>query len=304
MYVAIDRGTPKAGPLGKDQTLPAEASTTPVDVSRVLQTFDDDTRRRLHGLLHAIGPGLRDNGAQLNRSFVAIAPFLQEARRLAAVLSDRRRAVERAVTNFGVLTEALGTGDRQLARLVRNGEETLSELASRDHALSGLLAELPRVLGSLQRSMTTLGVAQGDLDPALENLRPVAAKLEQSLRSLERFGVALRPAAEALAPAVRGLRPLARDVRPTSSSLVGAFAELGAQAKSYDTLTKELLPCREMARDFYSNTPSVFKFGNAFGAFPRGDLSFAPQSAGGFGSANLTRASSCTDGNGKTGGRK
>lgn len=304
MFVNIERGTPAAGKLQEGAVLPAESTTTPVDVSRVLQTFDQDTRGRLNVLLREMGPALGGNGPQLQEAFVSVAPFLQEGQKLSTVLADRRIALKRAVTNFGRLTSALGARDVQLTRLIRNGEGTLDELASRDRALNDLLAALPGTLSTLQSSMRTLSVAQGDLDPALAELRPVAAKLEGSLRSLEELGVDVSPAAKALQPALRRLRPLARDLRPTALSLQKSFAELRGQAPSYNTLTREVTPCEPVVRDFFGNTPSVLKFSNAVGAYPRGDLSFAPDSAAGTKNDNLKRTPSCTDRNGKTGGRK
>lgn len=48
MYVSIDsRGTPSAGELGKSEILGMQRTDSPVDISRVLNTFDTDTRSRL-----------------------------------------------------------------------------------------------------------------------------------------------------------------------------------------------------------------------------------------------------------------
>lgn len=304
MYVNITRGTRAAGELPENATLPAEATDTPVDISRVLQTFDADTRTRLTVLLREMRPALGDNGVQLQRSFAALAPFLTQAQKLTTVLGERRVALSRAVTNFGRLTTSLATRDRQLTRLVNNGEATLAELADESRPFDELLAALPGTLSALQGSMQTLAVAQRDLDPALTDLRPVAAKLEGSLRSLEQLGFDVRPAVRALRPAVNGLKPLARDLRPTAASLSTAFAALRKQAGSYDTLTREITPCESVIRDFFGNTPSVAKFSNAGGAYPRGDLTTDKDTLGGGKPLNLRRTPSCTDGSGKTGGRK
>lgn len=304
MYININRGAPAAGKVPENATLPASATVTPVDVSRVLQTFDADTRTRLATLLHEMNPALDNNGPQLQSAFVAIAPFLTQAHRLSTVLADRRVQLRRAVTNFGLLTSSLATRDRQLTRLVDNGEATLAELAQKSRPFNELLAALPGTLSALQGTMQTLSVAQQDLDPALTDLRPVAAKLEGSLKSLQELGFDVRPAVKALRPAVNGLKPLARDLRPTAAALSTAFGDLRAQAGSYDTLTKELVPCESVIRDFFGNTPSVLKFSNAAGAYPRGDLSFDSDVAGGGKPTNLRRTASCTDGSGKTGGRK
>lgn len=304
MFVNVtSRGTEAAGKVPENGTLLANATVTPVDVSRVLQIFDEDTRTRLATLLREMSPALNDNGVELQRSFVSLAPFLTETKRLTTVLADRRVQLKRAVTNFGRLTTSLATRDRQLTTLVNNGENTLAELAQKSRPFNDLLAALPGTLSALQGSMQTLAVAQKDLDPALTDLRPVAAKLEGSLKSLRQLGIDIQPAAKALQPAVNGLKPLARDLRPTAAALSTAIGKLRGQADSYNTLTQELVPCERVIRDFFGNTPSVLKFSNAAGAYPRGDLSVDTDITGGKPS-NLRRSASCTDGSGKTGGRK
>lgn len=304
MYMAVERGTPAAGRLPAGGLIRAEQTVTPVDISRVLQTFDADTRDRLGGLLRQMGPALKDNGGELRAAFAAAAPFLHEAERVTTALADRRVALRRAVTSFARLTGALAARDGQLTRLVRGGDATLAELGSRDRDLSALIADIPPTLANLRSSMQTLGVAQRDLDPALTELRGVADRLEPGMVALERLGRTATPAVRALAPAVNRLVPLARDLRPTAGSLATAFALLREQAPAYDRLTAEVPPCRDAVRDFFSNTPSVTKFGNAFGVYPRGDLTIAPDTAGGRTNTSLRRNPTCTDGSARSGGRK
>jgi phospholipid/cholesterol/gamma-HCH transport system substrate-binding protein len=296
MYVAIKRGTPSAGKLSEKDIVPADQTVTPVDISRVLQTFNDDTRTHMTALLNQFGKGLQGNGENLKWAFNELAPFLQTARDVSQALSERRVALQRLVHNFGALSTELGSHDKQLAGLVNNGEATLGELAARDVPLSQTIAAIPGTLDNLRGAMANLKTVQTSLDPALTKLLPVADALPSSLAALRTLGITALPAVRALEPASQRLVPLARDLSPTADSLSSALARLRVQAPSYDKLTQDTEPCLDVIRQFFSNTPSVTKYGNAHGAYPRGDIALDVGSAGGISAHGLTKTSSCTGG--------
>ena len=89
------------------------------------------------------------------------------------------------------------------------------------------------------------------------------------------------------------LRSLVRALRPTASDLAGAFSALRPQAPRYDRITAALVPCELAVQKFFQWTPSVFKFSDAQGAYPRGESVDAND-------AQLTKTSSCAgDGGGR-----
>jgi hypothetical protein len=143
--------------------------------------------------------------------------------------------------------------------------------------------------------MTRLASARRELDPALTALGPTTRTLVPGLAALQRLGRDALPAFAALNRPVTALRPLARRLRPTADDLGRAFDELARQAPSLDHITAELVPCFDVARDFFANTPSVGKFSNAYGAYPRGDVTFDVGSVGGRSANGLKRSPSCTD---------
>lgn len=293
LYLALERGDPSAGRLEEGATIPVEQTTTPVDISRVLQTFDADTRERLATLLDELGRGLPDQGAELRATFAEVAPFLRSAQGVAEALSERRRNLRSLVSNFTDLTDALALNDRLLTLLVRNGNGTLAELARRDAPLAETIRGIPPTLTSLRTSFTSLTRAEGELDPALDELGPVARRLPGGLAGLRAFADDARPALRDLRPAVRDLRPLAAQLAPTSRSLVPALRRLNRQAPSYDKLTGQLVPCYDRINRFFGDTLSVTKFGDSFQAYPRGDLTFGYDSGGGNTDTGLRKVQFC-----------
>jgi ABC-type transporter Mla subunit MlaD len=297
LYVNVtDRGTPRAGVADASYVIPAQNTITPVDISRVLDTFDADTRERLTTLMHEMGPAMQDGGQKLQAAFVELAPFLDVARDATRVLAERRRNVRRLVHNFGSLSGALAERDAQIGKLVRGGASTLGELGANDGPLGATIGAVPPALTAMRGSFAGLRRLEGELDPALQSLRPVAAGLDDGLKGLQRFGTDATPALRALRPALDDLRPMARTLVPTSRSLESAFGTLRPQAPQLNRLTQTLVPCLGMAQDFFAHTLSVFKFEDSVGAFPRAEMTvdtdgYAHGDAGGL---NTRPVPSCT----------
>ena len=273
MYVAIeDRGSTRAGELGPETVLSAERTTSPVDVSRVLNTFDADTRVRMTRLLEGLGRGLDDDGGrQLRAAFAQLGPFLHDARRLTRVLAERRTTMRALVHALAGVGGAVATRDRQLAGLVRGGGATLDELARHDRPLGRSLRALPATLTALERGLVRVHAATAEVDPALRQLRPVARALEPGLVALERFGRDARPAVRALRPAVTALEPLSAALRPTADGLERTFARLAPQAPRLDRVTTKVAGCLYPTQKFLHWSLSVFKFGDANAAYTRAE---------------------------------
>jgi virulence factor Mce-like protein len=298
LYVnVIDRGHPDAGVATKSWIIPPSQTIAPVDISRVLDTFNADTREHMTILLDELGKGMSDGGERLNASFAGIAPFLRVAQQATAVLHHREANIKRLVHNFGGLSNALAERDLALTQFVRSGNETLGELAAHDRDLGATFTTLAGLLPEMRASLASVEQMSGHLDPALTSLEPVTAKLESGLEGLQRLGDDAVPALTQLRPAVSDLRRAARTLPKTSASLNVAFSNLDAQAPKLDRLTQQVVPCLSTLNRFMNNTLSVFKFFDANGAFPRADetvdtdaFAEGPQP-----SINSTRLPSCTD---------
>ena len=299
IYVDItDRGTPAAGKLEEDDVLAGGRTVSPVDVSRVLNTFDQDTRVRMRTLFTEFERGLSaDGGDQLKESFAQLAPFLKAAQRTTETIAERRQNMKRLVHNLAELTNALGERDEQLTRLVRDGNRSLAELASVQEPFDATLRALPDTMTTLRSSFAALRSAEDELDPALRALGPVADNLKSGLQALETFAVDARPALASLREPVRELSPLANELKPTAENLSQAFTRLSPQAPQLDSITAELPRCFDMAGKFFNNTLSVFKFSDDFGSFPRGENESDGSSAPGDKNPNLSvkRVPRCTE---------
>jgi virulence factor Mce-like protein len=289
MYLDIvDRGHAGAGALTAGRIVPAARTATPVDIGKVLDVFGTDTRAQMKRALDEVSVGLPHHGADLRATFASLAPFLQSAHRLTAQFATRRRYTARLVHNLRLLTEELAGRSDQLAGLVHAGSTTFTTVGANAGPFASLIDELPPTLVRLRASFATLRGALGDLDPALDSLRPVAGSLAGGMRSLQSFSRAALPALRALDTPVRRLNPLAGALRPTSTSLAAAFATFEPQSPRLDHVTAAIVPCELAVQKFFQWTPSVFKFSDGQGAYPRGESVYAND-------AQLTKAPSCAD---------
>lgn len=288
LYVAIeDRGTPAAGEVEPGGTLRAERTQQSVQIGRVLNVFSPPTRDRMEAAIDETGRGLRDNGDQLRAAFVQVVPFLKAAQRLSGAIAGRSAATKRLVRNFRLLMEELDHRERTLTALVASGEASLSELARNDADFGALLEQFPPTLNQLLSTLRVVRPTLDQVDPALTALRPTANAFEGGLSSLRSFSRHARPALTALEGPVRTLRGPVRDLRPAVDDVTSAFARLRPQAPRFDRVTGAVERCELAFQKFFQWTPSVFKYGDRHGTFPRGES---------VNIANPQRPASCTDG--------
>jgi phospholipid/cholesterol/gamma-HCH transport system substrate-binding protein len=273
MYLEVTRGSPSAGRLPAGGTVPIGQTGTPVDISRVLDTFTAPTSDRLHSLLLGLGSGLADHGQELQAAFVQLFPLLSTTAQVMRAVAVRQQDLASLVHVTADLGQALGARDAQIAELVQSGDRTLATIAANDAPFSAMLSDLPGAVSALQSSMHSLRVTADYLDPAVSSLRPVAERLQSGLSALQTFAEQATPALLAARTPLRALDPLAISLRPTSSSLAGALSRLQAQNPRLDFITQRLEGCEGPVASFFQNTTSVFKWGDASGTFPRADES-------------------------------
>jgi phospholipid/cholesterol/gamma-HCH transport system substrate-binding protein len=271
LYLNVEsRGHKSAGRVDEGDILQADRTQAPVDIGRVLDAFDADTRTRMEQAVDALGRGLPDHGDEFRATLVKLAPFLQSAQRLAAVTAVRRGHTRRLIHNLSLMMEELGRRDRQLRQLARGGGAALGELGASEAALNRLLVELPPTLRQLVPTFRVLRSTADQLDPALDALVPSARAMPAGLTALRNFSVEALPSLRALRRPLPSLTTLLQALRPTSVGLDQAFAKLRPNAPRLDRITAAIVPCEFAVQKFFSNTISLTKFSDARGGIFRG----------------------------------
>jgi ABC-type transporter Mla subunit MlaD len=265
LYLDItSRGTPSAGTLPKGYILPATQTIFPVQISRVMDIFDTNTRAHLSNLIDELGSGLKDHGYQLRQTFVQLAPFMAAARNVAVAVNQRHQDLAKLVHYFGGIMQVLALRDRQLQGFVSSANGTLASLASHNQPFNTMLGQLPSLLNSMQTSFGALQNTENHLDPALQSLEPVASAMPGGLQALKNFSTEAAPAVRALTPASASLLPFAQALQPATGQVQQAVSLFTPQAAQIDrsTALADTGACKSLIANFLENVMSITKFGD------------------------------------------
>jgi len=224
MRIELSPGTPGRPVLRPGSTISLARTSSPVPLSDLLGSLDGDTRAFLATLLQGLGRGVEGRAPDMRQVLLSFGPTVDQLHRVSAVLSRRRHAISRLMTNVSKVTRAAGS-DGRLADLVVAGNRTLESLARQDEPLRQSLAEFPRALDTADRALRTSGRLATSLRPTIADLTPPVRKLPTTLRTLG-------PVADRLATTLRTqFRPATREVAPLAAALQPAI-----------TSTSRLLP--------------------------------------------------------------
>lgn len=234
MLVQLDPGTRDAGELDPDTPIPVDQTEPNVNLDEILASVDADTRSYLRLLIAAGGEGLGGQGKELSAALRRFAPINRDVRRITEQLEVRRRKISRSVTNFGLLMEAVGSKDRQLAELIDASNRSLKAFASQDRRIREALAELPSTLEETDEALVRATDLAQTLGPAAKDLRPGARALAGTQRKLVKafdettpiIKDRLRPASREILPPVKLLRPTVRDLAASAPNLTSSLKRL------------------------------------------------------------------------------
>ncbi len=211
------------------------ADTQPnVQPDQILASLDGDTRSYLQLLLAAAGKGLGGNARQLSSGLRRFEPTARDLAKINGALATRRQNLRRVITNFGLLSEALGRSDTQLAGFVRSSSDVLGSFARQEASLRAALRELPGTLRETRSALSSEDKLSLQLGPASRRLIPAARALGPALREtrpLFRKTVGpihhqIRPFARAVQKPLRHVKQGAKPLGQTATGLANGFGDL------------------------------------------------------------------------------
>jgi phospholipid/cholesterol/gamma-HCH transport system substrate-binding protein len=267
-YIALTPGPSNAAAIPAGSTLPAEDTTSAVDLDQIFDMLDPKTRKGLSDLIRGFGTQYAGKGPQANAALKYFAPSLSTTSAVAAALTADQKSFTDFVVNTSGLVSALATRQSQITDLVTNANTTAHSIAVQNQALSVALGALPQTLrqGSTtfvnlrstlvdltklvdasKPASKNLAPFLADLRPLLVDANPVVKKLNQTLvqpganndtLDLLRSSVGLDNATSTAVPngikALEKVTPVLKFLRPYGPELVGWFRDFGASAGNYD----------------------------------------------------------------------
>jgi phospholipid/cholesterol/gamma-HCH transport system substrate-binding protein len=230
--------------------IPADRTTTSVDLDQLFNTLDPPTRKALQEFLKGQAKATQGKGAMQNVAFQYLNPALSTSRRLFNELNRDTPTLERFVTDSSRLVTTLASRRDDLSALIQNLDTTMGAIGSQKTALADALTRLPDFMRRSNTTFVNLRAALDDVDPLVNASKPVAKKLN---------------------PFLDQLRPLLHDAKPTVADLrsivkrPGADNDLTELTRSFGPLASEALDTKARSIDFGGGAQDL---GQTEGAFP------------------------------------
>ncbi len=259
-YVDLQPGTPEAPILASGATLPAAATSGPVQLDRVLSALNSNTRANLQTLLQGLGASLdaaptaaEDASQDPTQRGLTAAQSLNENLRYAAgafkasaivnsgLLGEQPHDLSGVVQGSARVFGALAAEHGHLAHLIGSFNATMSALAARQQDLSQTIAALPVWLRATNRAL-------GPLEASYAPTQTFARELLPSIKQLDpTIGVGLPWLAQAtplFSPPDLGrlLASLTPAVRATGSTLRSSQSLLSGSDALAQCFTHNLIP--------------------------------------------------------------
>ena len=240
-FVELTPGSPDAEPIPEGGTLAAAQVAPTVQLDEIFRTFDPATRAAFQTWMQEQARALGGHGRDINEALGNLGPFAEDAAELVDILNRQEGALRGAISNTGIVFEALSERGDQLSSLITNANRVFSTTAARDRDLQETFIALPTFERESQLTVDRLAEFATETDPLVTQLRPAARELSPTLEDLG----ALAPDLEALfreLPAlfdasVRGFpaaeqvlddaRPLIAQLDPAARQLTPIFQFIG-----------------------------------------------------------------------------
>ena len=244
MTVEIDPGTPSAGRVPSDYTIPQSQTAPDVNFDEFLAALDGETRDYLQELIDGAGEGLQGNSENLSATFKRFDPISLYARKITAQLKLRNKNIEHAIHNFQLFVSALGDKDTEISQAIDAANAVFQVFAEQDqnfqqtlHLLPSTLAKTKSGLGKLARAAAVTGSTLTKLQPFAESLAPA----QEATRSLFKQST----------PIIKNeIRPFARRILPVINQLNPSLEELD---EAFPGLEKGFSVFNELFNEFAYN---------------------------------------------------
>lgn len=184
-------------------TIPAERTSSEVDIDELFGLFDEDTREGLTKVVRGFGRQYGGRAWEANVGWRYLNPSFVAARRLFRELERDRPALERFVVQSSRLVTDVADRRDQLASLVDGLADTMGAIAREERDLSTTIAELPPFLRRANTTFVNLRATLDDVDPLLDESAEVTPRLRRVLAALRDFSVDARPTVRDLARTIR-----------------------------------------------------------------------------------------------------
>jgi phospholipid/cholesterol/gamma-HCH transport system substrate-binding protein len=282
-YLDLEPGTPAAGRVPDNGSLPLRNAQDAVQLDQILSAMDARTRRSVSVNLRALGAGTGARGADLNRIFGAAKRLTVGGGRALAVLDAQRGQVARVVDDAGQVLQALGERRDDLRGFARTARQTAQAVGARDAQLAALVRELPATLRRARSSARTLGSFSGRATPVLSDLRAATRDLTPVMRDLGPVAADARELLTDVPRLTARVDPLLRRLRTFAAATRGAIGPLDGVLRQAGPAVAHLARYNKEIGAFFAGFGSALDTNDAVGRIGRVHAQIGESSFGALG---------------------
>jgi phospholipid/cholesterol/gamma-HCH transport system substrate-binding protein len=225
--VEVNPGHPSAGKLQSGEVIPQAQTAPNIDFDEFLAGLDAETRAYLQLLLAGAGEGFKNNGRAFSAVLKRFYPAAKYGQEIGSQLAIRHANIARSIHNFRLLTEALGSKDKQLAQLIDASNAVFQTFAQEEQNLQRTLHLLPGALHKTGHAFDKLAEASNVLGPTLHELNPFAKALAPANEATRRLSEETTSVIKnQIRPFAREILPVVNELGPTTKPLAEAFPKL------------------------------------------------------------------------------
>jgi virulence factor Mce-like protein len=167
-YVELQRGSPGSGPLPDGGAISRDNTLTPVEIDRILDVLDQDTRDRLVLLINNLGEATAGNGANMNASAGDLKVLAQALQQIAAAVTAESGDLDTLISSLRKVLQTLAAWHAEFRAMITDWDRLMKALEQREQDLQGTFTEQSRVMAIFEQALA--GNAAPDLHQALGEL--------------------------------------------------------------------------------------------------------------------------------------
>ncbi|HWI75433.1 MAG TPA: MlaD family protein [Baekduia sp.] len=285
-YLELTPGGRRAAAVPDGGRLASARVAPSVEIDEVLRALDAPTRRALASWIQSQATALGDRGADLNAALGNLPGFEEDLTALLKTLNGQSGAVRAAVSNTGVVFDALSARRGALRGAIVNGERATRALAARSQDIAATFRALPAFETESRRLLERAERFRRSADPVVAALRPGARAFSaavadapataKELDGLAHGLAALSPAARRGLPATQRFfdraRPFVAQFAPFLDQLQPALAYIAPQAQSLSALVANLTAATQGTAAGYGSNGAPVHFARVGMALNPGSL--------------------------------
>jgi phospholipid/cholesterol/gamma-HCH transport system substrate-binding protein len=206
-YVQLDLGAANAPRIPSGGMIAPASTTSAVDLDELFNTLNSATRKGLQNVFQGSASQYAGRGAQAQLAWEYLNP---------------------AIATASVLFHELNRDTNKFTRFILTSSHLVTDLASRQADLSGLVSHLSTTFSALANQHIALGQSIQRLPPFMRLANTTFVNLRSALVDLTNLVNVSRPVAPKLQQFLQQLRPLAINAVPTVKDLSNIVSRPGA----------------------------------------------------------------------------